>query len=266
MGNLNLRSIMESKNKNIPLPINEIEEELENQVSNRNNPSGGNQYGGGYSKPYPNGGKTQKTQAQTRPVYSQPTSSPSKSSSDSRTGMSDISWHWVLRITDFLTDLIKSSVVILGILAANVADTVMGSIAISLLVRPEIQQYSSYNWINPMNFGIIISLGASSIQIYMWSLIQKKNISFKTLINPKNWRYLPKEVGGFLAFAGLLWAIDTFLDVSPMFVFYTSAVYGSTGLYPYLVAGVTIIVIILCGFAEILTSNMRGMFGLQSPK
>lgn len=266
MGNLNLREIMEQKNKNVPMQIPD-EEEMESRL-NRNNPSGGNQYGGGYPKPYPNGGKNQKTQSptQTRPTYSQPASSTSYKESNSRTGMSDVTWHWVLKITDFITDLIKSSVVILGILAANIADTVMGSIAISLLVRPEIQQYSNYSWVNPMNFGVILSLGASSIQIYMWSLIQKKNISFKTLVNPKNWRYLPKEVGGFLAFAGLLWAIDTFLDVSPMFVFYTSAVYGSTGLYPYLVAGVTIIVIILCGFAEILTSNMRGMFGLQSPK
>jgi len=263
MGNLNLRSMMEQKNKNVPLVISE--EELESRI-NRNQQSSNSQYDGGYSKPYPNGGKAQKSQPQSRPPYSQPTSPPSYKLSNSRTGMSDITWHWVLKITDFVTDIIKSSVVILGILAANIADTVMGSIAISLIVRPEIQQYSSYNWINPMNFGIILSLGASSIQIYMWSLIQKKNISFKTLINPKNWKYLPKEVGGFLAFAGMLWVIDTFLDVSPMFVFYTSAVYGSTGLYPYLVAGVTIIVIILCGFAEILTSNMRGMFGLQNPK
>lgn len=265
MGNLNLRSMMEQKNKNVPLPISK--EELESRL-NRNQSSGNSEYGGGYSKPYPNGEKNKKAQTQTqaRPAYSQPTSSPSYKPTSSRTGMSDVTWHWVLKITDFVTDLIKSSVVILGILAANIADTVMGSIAVSLLVRPEIQQYSNYNWINPMNFGIILSLGASSIQIYMWSLIQKRNIPLNTLINPKNWKYLPKEIGGFLAFAGLLWVIDTFLDVSPMFVFYTSAVYGSTGLYPYLVAGVTIIVVILCGFAEILTSNMRGMFGLQSPK
>ncbi len=260
MGNLNLKSILESKNK--PSLTDEFEEELENLTTNK---SATARYRD-YAKPASNDTRYKNTQQQEKPTYPQPANSSANKLSGSRTGMSDTAWHWVLNITDVVTDLIKSVVVILGILAANVADTIMGSIAVSLLVRPEIQQYSNYSWINPMNFGIIISLGASSIQIYMWSLIQKKKISFKTLVNPKNWKYLPKEIGGFLAFAGLLWAIDTFLDVSPMFVFYTSAVYGSTGLYPYLVTGVTIIVIILCGFAEILTSNMRGMFGLQKNK
>lgn len=263
MGNLNLRSMMEQKNKNVPLPISE--EELESRL-NRNQPSGNNQYGGGYSKPYPNGGKNQKTQDQTqaRPAYSQPTNSPSYKPTSSRTGMSDVTWHWVLKITDFVTDLIKSSVVILGILAANIADTVMGSIAVSLLVRPEIQQYSNYNWINPMNFGIILSLGASSIQIYMWSLIQKRKIPFLNILDPRRWKHIPHDVKSFLLFAILLWLMDTFLDVSPMFVLFTNAAYGQTALYLGLVVVVTIIVTLLCGFAEILTSNMRSMFGLQS--
>lgn len=269
--NTNLRNrIEERKNINVPKPVQsnstfnfeEIENELEQELNRTRKTQS---YGGGVQN---NRNSTsqlpRKNDSNNRTEVYQSTKTSSLPLNSTRTGMSDAAWHWVLKIGEIVSDVIKGVVVVGGILAANVADTVMGSIAVSLLVRPEIQQYSNYNWVNPMNFGIILSLGASSIQIYMWSLIQKRNISFRTLINPKNWKNIPKEMGWFLGFAGLLWAIDTFLDVSPMFVFYTSAVYGSTGLYPYLVAGVTVIVILLCGFAEILTSNMRGMFGLQT--
>lgn len=183
----------------------------------------------------------------------------SRNTREERTGMSEAGWRTVFKITEIVLDIIKGGMIIGGIIAANLADSIMGSVAISFMIKPEIQAYTQYSWLNPMTFGVILSLGASSVQIYMWSLIQKKKIGFRTLINPKNWKNIPKDVAGFLSVAAFLWAVDTFLDISPMFVFYTNNVYGQTGLYPYLVMAITFIVIMLCGFAEILTSNMRNM-------
>lgn len=201
----------------------------------------------------------QRAQETRRPQQTQQTYSRNTTRSEARTGMSESGWKLVFKITEVVLDIIKGGMIVGGIIASNLADAIMGSVAISFMIKPEIQQYTQYAWLNPMTFGVILSLGASSVQIYMWSLIQKKHIGIKTLINPNNWKDIPKEIRGFLSVALFLWAIDTFLDISPMFVFYTNVVYGQTGLYPYLVGAITIIVIMLCGFAEILTSNMRNM-------
>lgn len=177
---------------------------------------------------------------------------------DKRTGMSNGAWSIVFTITEIIGDIVKGILIVGGIIAANLADFIMGSIGVSFLINPTIKNYT---FINGFGFGSIISMGSSAIQIYMWSLIQKRGISFSDVIKPSNWKKLPKDVIGFLTAAGILWFIDTFLDVSPMFILFTSETYGSMPfLYYSLIVAVLIIVIILCGFAEILTSNMRSMF------
>lgn len=179
----------------------------------------------------------------------------------SRTGMSETAWQFVFGATEIVLDIIKGVMIVGGIIASNLADFIMGSIGISLIVNTNI---SNLTFVNGFGFGSILSMGSSSIQIYMWSLIQKRGISAGMLLNPKMWKNIPKDVRSFLWTALFLWIIDTILDVSPTFVLFTSENFSHMPtLYSILVSSVVIIVAILCGFAEILTSNMRAMLAGQ---
>lgn len=215
----------------------------------------------GYKDNDPKGQTKPTSRLPTKESYQKNPYATSSTKSEKRTGMSQTAWSWVLSITEVASDVIKGGLVVGGIIAANLADFIMGSIAVSLLVSPRISEIAS---ITGFWFGAIISMGSSAIQIYMWSLIQKRGIKFSTLLKPKYWKHLDGDVKGFLLGASLLWFMDTLLDVSPMFVIFTSDNFLSfPTLYGVLVASVAIVLIILCGFAEILTSNMRGMFNGQ---
>lgn len=181
----------------------------------------------------------------------------SQQTNTQRTGMSDVAWRWVFNATEFALDVIKGVMIVGGIIASNLADFIMGSIGISLIINTKI---NTLTFVNGFGFGSILSMGASAIQIYMWSLIQKRGISAKWILTPRMWKNIPNDVRGFLWTALFLWAIDTLLDVSPTLVLFTPENFiGMTWLYNLLVISVMIIVTILCGFAEILTSNMRAM-------
>lgn len=188
--------------------------------------------------------------------YSTSLSNPTQEN-NKRNGMSATAWKIVFSATEIILDVIKSGIIIFGIISANLADFIMGSIGISLITNTKI---NSLTFVNGFGFGSILSMGSSAIQIYMWSLIQKRGISTRILLNPKLWYKIPKDIQGFLGMALFLWVIDTVLDVSPTFVLFTNENFlHMQWLYVLLVSGVMIIVTILCGFAEILTSNMRGM-------
>lgn len=173
---------------------------------------------------------------------------------EERTGMSNQAWGMVLTIVEFSTDIIKGVLVVGGILAANLADFIMGTIGVSFLMSNDMMsQYKLSGFL----FGSIISMGSSAVQIFMWSLIQKRGIRFSHLIH---WKRLPKDVQAFLGAALFLWGIDTFLDMSPLTLLFSNKMYvGFPLLYKFLVGAVSLVVLILCGFAEVLTSNLRLM-------
>ncbi len=174
-----------------------------------------------------------------------------------RTNMSGTTWGVVFSVTEILGDIIKAIVLIGGILACNAADVIMGTIAVSLLMAPNASNIISAN-LGQYGFGSILSLGASSIQIFMWSVLMKRGITIKQIWNFKR---LPKDIQAFLAGALLIWTIDTFLDMSPVFVLFRNTNYtGHPTLYFLLVLGATVILFLMCGLAEVLTSNMRKMF------
>lgn len=245
------------KERNIPFNFNEIEKELreESREGEYTKPSGS-------QKPnfYENK-KDSRFQNNRNPTSQIPRRNENtisiKKEEDSRTGMSSTAWAWVFNATELILDVIKGIMIVGGIIASNLADFIMGSIGISLIVNTKI---TSLTFVNGFGFGSILSMGASAIQIYMWSLIQKRGITAKMLLNPKLWGKIPSDVRGFLGTAMFLWLIDTLLDVSPTFVLFTPENFtGMMWLYYLLVGSVLIIVTILCGFAEILTSNMRAM-------
>jgi hypothetical protein len=192
-----------------------------------------------------------------QPPQRQPETNRSTNGRQQRTGMSDTAWGWVFSITEWALDFIKGVMLVGGIVGANLADFVMGSLGVSLIVNNRVSQLT---FLDGFGFGAILSMGASAIQIYMWSLIQKRGIGANMLLNPKRWKMIPQDVRGFLWTALFLWVIDTILDVSPTFVLFTSENFtGMMELYYVLIVCVMVIVVILCGFAEILTSNMRTM-------
>ncbi len=262
--NTNLRNrIEERKNINVPKPVpsnstfnfEKIENELEQELNRtRKTQSYGErvQSNRNLTSQLP---RRNDNNNRTETYYSTKTSSPSLNST--RTGMSAIAWHWVFNATEVVLDVIKGIMIVGGIIASNLADFIMGSIGISLIVNTKI---SSLTFVNGFGFGSVLSMGSSAIQIYMWSLIQKRGITAKMLLNPKMWKNIPQDVRGFLWSALFLWIIDTILDVSPTFVLFTPENFTNMmWLYYLLVTSVIIIVTILCGFAEILTSNMRAM-------
>lgn len=175
---------------------------------------------------------------------------------ENRAGLSVQGWRIVLDVLEFISDLFKGFLIVSGVLAANLADFIMGSIAISFLTNPEIRNYT---FVNGFGFGAILSLGASAIQIFMWGVIQKRGISFGQIIKMN----VPKDLKGFLIAAVGLWFIDTMLDLSPLFILMSNVFYNNNIIFGVLVSFVAIILFILCGFAEILTSNMRGMIGVD---
>lgn len=260
MNNSFRSKIEEGKNRiNKPVPqgnnsfnFGEIERELEQEYSKRNNMN---------SSSYDETKKNERFQNNRNTTSQLPRrndlNSFTKKEEDVRTGMSSTAWAWVFNATELILDVIKGIMIVGGIIASNLADFIMGSIGISLITNTKI---SSLSFVNGFGFGSILSLGSSSIQIYMWSLIQKRGITAKMLLTPKMWKNIPQDVRGFLGTAMFLWVIDTLLDVSPTFVLFTPENFtGMMWLYYLLVSSVVIIVTILCGFAEILTSNMRAM-------
>ena len=110
--------------------------------------------------------------------------------------MSTTAWSWVFTITEWVMDFIKGFMIVGGIIAANLADFIMGSIGISLIVNTKI---NSLTFVNGFGFGSILSMGASAIQIYMWSLIQKRGITAKMILTPRLWKNIPSDIKSFFA-------------------------------------------------------------------
>lgn len=183
-----------------------------------------------------------------------PNRTTSEAKTEDRSGMSETTWNIALSVIEVLTDITKGFMVVGGVIAATFADVIMGTISASSLLNP--LSMSSYN-IPSFGFGTAISLGTSAIQIFMWSLISRRGVSIKDLFTPKR---IPKDIRNFLYAALVIWLFDTTMDVAPLALLLTNKNYiAFPVLYKILVFIVGTILLILCGFSEILTSNMRAM-------
>jgi len=179
---------------------------------------------------------------------------------EERYGMSNAVWDWTLKITEITLDITKAIMVIGGIIAANMADVIMGSIGVTILFGG---YGTSFNNTPVWIIGTVMSMGASAIQIYLWSLLQRRNIGISQMFH---WKKLPPDIKGFLVMAIGVWFIDTFIDVSPIALMVQTSQYKSLPiLYNIMVWSVVVLVFILCGFSEILTSNMRAMLMTGNP-
>lgn len=163
-------------------------------------------------------------------------------------------WEFALSLLEFLLDVIKAIVVFSGIIAANLADFIMGTIAISVLFGGwDAKLYNMPVWA----IGLIISLGSSAVQIALLNVIRNKGVN---LFDPKTYNNIKGDVKGFLVMAGLVWLMDTVIDVSPIGLLVQNSQYESiTWLYNVLVLFVGGIVFILCGFSELLTANIKSL-------
>lgn len=173
---------------------------------------------------------------------------------EKRSGMSDHVWDLALTIIEVISDVTKATMFIGGVISANLADVVMGSITISYLFGGfNANVFGTPVWA----LGIIISMGASAIQIYLWSLLSKRNIGFKEIWN---WKKLPSDIKTFLIMAFFIWFADTLIDVSPVALLVGNSQFqGIQWLNNILIFFVGAIIFVLCGFAELLTTNMRSM-------
>ena len=148
-----------------------------------------------------------------------------------------------------------------GILAANLADVIFGTVGITILFGGSSALFNGTPvWV----IGLILSMGASAIQIFLWSLIQKRGLSLNQLFN---WKKLPSDIKGFMSMAFVVWFLDTLIDLSPVALLVQNSQYKTIEpLYWAMIASVSVIVFILCGFSEIMTSNMRGMLLMEETR
>ena len=174
--------------------------------------------------------------------------------SNERYGMSNGVWAVTLKVTETLLDIIKAFMVVGGILSANLADVIFGAAGITILFGGSSALFNGTPvWI----IGTILSLGASAIQIVLWSAIQKRGIKLDHLFH---WKKIPADMRAFLGMAGLIWFLDTLIDMSPIALLVQNSEYQVfTPIYSAMIIAVSVIVFILCGFSEIMTSNMRGI-------
>lgn len=186
----------------------------------------------------------------TRPYPNVQSSKPKKE----RYGMSSGVWDVTLAITETALDIIKAVMVVGGIISANLADVLFGAVGITILFGGSSNLFNGTPvWI----IGLILSMGASAIQIVLWSMIQKRDITFYQIFH---WKKLPSDVRGFLLMAFTVWTLDTLVDVSPVALLVQNSEYETIApLYVAMIVAVSVIVFILCGFSEIMTSNMRSL-------
>jgi len=190
----------------------------------------------------------------TEPFVPIKTNKKKETKAEARYGMSNGVWDITLKITEVLLDIIKAIMVVGGILSANLADVIFGAAGITILFGGS---SASFNGTPVWIIGTILSLGASAIQIFFWSAIQKRGITMSQIFN---WKTLPKDIKPFLTMAGIIWFSDTLIDMSPIALLVQNSQYETiTPLYWAMIVVVSIIVFILCGFSEIMTSNMRAI-------
>lgn len=169
---------------------------------------------------------------------------------------------------DLVITLIKWTSILIGVLAAQLADAGFGTIALGFLFSGSANILAGLSvWIlniNPNTVGFLISLGGSAFQIFAWSLMHKRGIGVTDLFR---FRHLPKDIQQFMSIAIGMWFIDTAIDISPISLMIKNSTYGDSGfVYDAVVVLVYIMVIILCGFSEVLTTNIKDMFSVGEGK
>jgi hypothetical protein len=155
-------------------------------------------------------------------------------------------------------DIIKAFMVVGGIISASMADVIFGAAGITILFGGS---SATFNGTPVWVIGTILSLGASAVQIFLWSAIQKRGITLDHILH---WKRIPKDMRAFLGMAGIIWFLDTLIDMSPIALLVQNSQYEEiTLLYWAMIVAVSIIVFILCGFSEVMVSNMRSI--LEGP-
>lgn len=184
-----------------------------------------------------------------------------KQNNQREAGISDDVWNVVINIIEITTDIIKAILVVGGILAASLADIAMGSISISIL----------FGGVDAVFYGVpvtylatMISAATSAIQIYFWGVLQKRGIGLKEIFH---WKKLNRDVQSLFSGAIIVWVLDTFMDVAPIELLTRNSPYQEVPwLYWSIKAALIILVIMICGFSEVFTSNMRTTLGIISSK
>lgn len=184
-------------------------------------------------------------------------------SSNDRTGMSGIAWSIVVGVLEILGDIIKGIIVIGGVVAANLADITMGAIATSILFGGSLALLSDIVDVKNWQLGTMISAGASAIQIALWASLMRRGITLRDF-----WKVITgkahRDARAFVLAAVVIWVADTFMDVSPLFLLSENSRFMTIDwLYKSLMVSMGILIVGLCGFSEVLTSNLRSMLNVD---
>ena len=166
-------------------------------------------------------------------------------------GIMDFVWE----IADVLVTLIKGILIIGGAVASASADVVLGALTLALLL------VNTSGTIEEVKYApVMISLGASGIQLILWQIIQNKGGVRKVLSS--------KNIASLIAFVAvfLMKFADDFMDVTIVnYLMVGSVLPISLGdsLFSLLRNSVMFIVWVLTGFSEIFVVNaielMKGM-------
>jgi len=165
-------------------------------------------------------------------------------------------WETILTVLEITLEVIKGGMILLGVLASNVADFAFGAIAATILFGGADFSFYGYRsaWL-----ASLISLSTSAIQIILWNWLRQRGFKFKEIFN---FRKMSDDVQFFLAIAVGIWALDTALDISPLALLVAQS--GFQAIPKVNIALVWIvgaIMFLITGFSEPLTANIRYLIG-----
>lgn len=170
----------------------------------------------------------------------------------------DSVWNFAVVSADFLMVIFKAVMFLAGMGVAAIADWWMGAISINALFGMGVPASGFLvSFQNFLSIGSLISLSASAFQLAMWQYLSKRGIGLREIWE---WRLRPEEKS-FVVTTLVIWLADTVSDIVPVFLIMRSDMYVNyMWVYRLMVVLVSILVLIICGFSEVLTTNMRNIF------
>lgn len=168
-------------------------------------------------------------------------------------------WNVALDLMEICLDVIKAVMIVGGVISMNLLDVTMGAISITLLFGSNTNLFG----IPAGYIATAFSMGATAVQLFLWNLLVRRNIGLGDILN---WKKLPRDIRIFLPGALILWLVDTAMDTMPLALLVQNSQYEQIPFAYYaMIVCAVILVVLLCGFAEVLTLNMKDLLEVKRP-
>lgn len=165
-------------------------------------------------------------------------------------------WNIILSALEVTKEILSAAMILVGVLAANLADVIMGAIAASILFGGVDSVFYGYK---STQIAMALSLATTAIQLILWNYIRNRGFRFSEIFSFKK---LSSDIRAFLVFSLIIWFGDTLMDVSPVFLMVRNSGFQEIPSINKWVLGVVLgLFFIICGFSEPLTANISTLIG-----